>query len=137
MWAAYSPVKNSPADARAKVAGGTPSHSATTGELDIYAANCRRDPAHMPLYADVMDSIRRSMLSSFVLRPSLTCRACCCCIYPIQPIMRSLAAHMEPLRLPLALSAVVPAVAGAGSLRSVLLYMTSTRKRRKFGSHDV
>ena len=44
MWAAYSPVKNSPADARAKVAGGTPSHSATTGELDIYAANCRRVP---------------------------------------------------------------------------------------------
>jgi len=44
VWAAYSPVKNSPADARAKVAGGTPSHSATTGELDIYAANCRCAP---------------------------------------------------------------------------------------------
>ena len=42
VWAAYSPVKNSPEDGRAKVAGGTPSHSATTGELDIYAANCRR-----------------------------------------------------------------------------------------------
>ena len=41
MWAAYSPVKNSPPDARAKAAAGSPSHSATTGELDIYQANCR------------------------------------------------------------------------------------------------
>lgn len=31
VWAAYSPVKNSPADARAKAGGGTPSHSATSG----------------------------------------------------------------------------------------------------------
>lgn len=43
VWAAYSPVKNSVADAVAKVAAGLPSHSATTGELDIYAANCRHD----------------------------------------------------------------------------------------------
>ena len=42
-WAAYSPVKNSPADARAKVAAGNPSHSATAGELDIYQVNCRCD----------------------------------------------------------------------------------------------
>lgn len=41
VWAAYSPVKNSAADAVAKVADGLPSHSATTGELDLYAANCR------------------------------------------------------------------------------------------------
>ena len=41
VWAAYSPVKNAPEDARAKVAAGSPSHSATTGELDIYHANCR------------------------------------------------------------------------------------------------
>ena len=41
MWAAYSPVKNSPADAAAKAKGGNPSHSATTGELDTYHANCR------------------------------------------------------------------------------------------------
>lgn len=41
VWAAYSPVKNSVADAIAKVAAGVPAHSATTGELDIYAANCR------------------------------------------------------------------------------------------------
>lgn len=47
VWAAYSPVKNSPADARAKAAAGSPSHSATTGELDIYQANCRR-AAHHP-----------------------------------------------------------------------------------------
>jgi len=53
VWAAYSPVKNSPADARAKVAGGTPSHSATQGELDIYAANCRREP--------LLTSTRRSV----------------------------------------------------------------------------
>ncbi len=43
VWAAYSPVKNAPEDARAKVASGSPSHSATTGELDIYYANCRHD----------------------------------------------------------------------------------------------
>lgn len=41
VWAAYSPVKNSPADAAAKAAGGNPSHSATTGELDYYKANCK------------------------------------------------------------------------------------------------
>jgi UDP-sugar pyrophosphorylase len=41
VWAAYSPVKNSPADAKAKAAGGNPSHSATSGELDIYKTNCR------------------------------------------------------------------------------------------------
>lgn len=40
VWAAYSPVKNSPADAAAKAAGGNPSHSATSGELDIYRTNC-------------------------------------------------------------------------------------------------
>lgn len=41
VWAAYSPVKNSPADAAAKVASGNPSHSATASELDVYEANCR------------------------------------------------------------------------------------------------
>ncbi|GAB4817370.1 hypothetical protein N2152v2_004416 [Parachlorella kessleri] len=41
VWAAYSPVKNSPADARAKGANGDPSHSAASGELDIYKANCQ------------------------------------------------------------------------------------------------
>ena len=41
VWAAYSPVKNSPADARAKGAGGDPSHSAASGELDLYKANCQ------------------------------------------------------------------------------------------------
>ena len=41
VWAAYSPVKNSPVDAAAKAAGGNPSHSATTGELDMYMTNCK------------------------------------------------------------------------------------------------
>lgn len=40
VWAAYSPVKNSPGDARAKAASGNPSHSATAAELDIYKTNC-------------------------------------------------------------------------------------------------
>jgi UDP-sugar pyrophosphorylase len=40
VWAAYSPVKNSPPDAAAKAAAGIPSHSATTGELDVYHVNC-------------------------------------------------------------------------------------------------
>ncbi|PNW73176.1 hypothetical protein CHLRE_14g621751v5 [Chlamydomonas reinhardtii] len=39
VWASYSPVKNSPADAAAKFKEGNPTHSATTGELDIYKAN--------------------------------------------------------------------------------------------------
>ena len=42
MWSTYSPVKNSPADALAKAKAGSPSHSATTGELDIYKTNCRQ-----------------------------------------------------------------------------------------------
>ena len=41
VWSTYSPVKNNPADALAKVEAGGPSHSATTGELDIYQVNCR------------------------------------------------------------------------------------------------
>lgn len=41
VWAAYSPVKNSPADAADKAKGGNPSHSATSGELDFYEANCK------------------------------------------------------------------------------------------------
>ena len=40
VWVAYSPVKNSPAEALAKARAGNPSHSATTGEMDIYKANC-------------------------------------------------------------------------------------------------
>ena len=39
VWVAYSPVKNSPTEALAKAKAGNPSHSATTGELDIYRAN--------------------------------------------------------------------------------------------------
>jgi len=39
VWVAYSPVKNSPAEAAVKARAGNPSHSATTGELDIYRAN--------------------------------------------------------------------------------------------------
>ncbi len=31
VWASYSPVKNSPADALAKFKEGNPTHSATTG----------------------------------------------------------------------------------------------------------
>ncbi|KXZ48443.1 hypothetical protein GPECTOR_28g853 [Gonium pectorale] len=40
VWASYSPVKNSPADAAAKFKEGNPTHSATTGELDIYKSHC-------------------------------------------------------------------------------------------------
>ena len=38
--AAYSPVKNSVAEAQAKFAKGDPTHSATSGELDVYASHC-------------------------------------------------------------------------------------------------
>lgn len=41
VWSTYSPVKNNPADALAKVEAGGPSHSATTGELDMYQVNAR------------------------------------------------------------------------------------------------
>lgn len=40
VYAAYSPVKNNPADAASKAASGNPPHSATSGELDVYRANC-------------------------------------------------------------------------------------------------
>mmetsp|Transcript_13425 Transcript_13425/g.32803 ORF Transcript_13425/g.32803 Transcript_13425/m.32803 type:complete len:805 (-) Transcript_13425:652-3066(-) len=40
VWASYSPVKNSPADAAAKAKEGNPTHSATAGEADIYKAHC-------------------------------------------------------------------------------------------------
>ncbi|KAG6542802.1 hypothetical protein Mapa_015706 [Marchantia paleacea] len=38
-WLAYAPVKNNPEDA-AKVPRGNPLHSATSGEMAIYRANC-------------------------------------------------------------------------------------------------
>lgn len=48
VWSTYSPVKNNPEDALAKVEAGGPSHSATSGELDIYQVNCRRVPSLSP-----------------------------------------------------------------------------------------
>jgi len=39
VWATYSPVKNSAADARAKAAEGNPTHSATVAEMDLYKCN--------------------------------------------------------------------------------------------------
>lgn len=36
VWASYSPVKNSAADARAKAAEHAPTHSATSAEFDMY-----------------------------------------------------------------------------------------------------
>lgn len=39
VWATYSPVKNSVADARAKAAEGNPTHSATVAEMDLYKCN--------------------------------------------------------------------------------------------------
>ncbi|CAM6129903.1 unnamed protein product [Calypogeia fissa] len=38
-WLAYAPVKNNPEDA-ARVPSGNPPHSATSGEMAIYKANC-------------------------------------------------------------------------------------------------
>ncbi|KAL3695224.1 hypothetical protein R1sor_009300 [Riccia sorocarpa] len=38
-WLAYAPVKNNPEDAR-KVPQGNPPHSATSGEMAVYRANC-------------------------------------------------------------------------------------------------
>jgi len=41
QWCCYSPVKNSPQEARAKFKSGNHPQSATTGETDLFAANCR------------------------------------------------------------------------------------------------
>lgn len=41
VWVGYSPVKNSVADAQAKVASGCPPHSAASGECDQYGAAAR------------------------------------------------------------------------------------------------
>eukprot|EP01025_Chloroclados_australasicus_P016145 TRINITY_DN1797_c0_g1_i1.p1 TRINITY_DN1797_c0_g1~~TRINITY_DN1797_c0_g1_i1.p1 ORF type:complete len:618 (+),score=92.59 TRINITY_DN1797_c0_g1_i1:128-1981(+) len=38
VWSAYSPVKNSPADALKKSQGGNPSHGAASAEMDTYKA---------------------------------------------------------------------------------------------------
>lgn len=40
-WIAYSPVKNSVAEAAAKFASGNHPQSGVTGETDLFAANCR------------------------------------------------------------------------------------------------
>merc|ERR1740121_321414 len=41
LWNAYSPVKNSPAAAAQKFREGNHPQSGTTGETDLFAANCR------------------------------------------------------------------------------------------------
>ena len=41
VWAAYSPVKNSVQEALAKQRDNSPTHSATSGELDMYNMNSR------------------------------------------------------------------------------------------------
>lgn len=46
-WAAYSPVKNDPASAAAKAQEGDPSHSATSGEFDVYKVNCKVSEAEI------------------------------------------------------------------------------------------
>eukprot|EP00933_Yihiella_yeosuensis_P017841 TRINITY_DN14838_c0_g1_i4.p1 TRINITY_DN14838_c0_g1~~TRINITY_DN14838_c0_g1_i4.p1 ORF type:complete len:216 (-),score=33.44 TRINITY_DN14838_c0_g1_i4:143-790(-) len=40
-WCAYSPVKNDPASARQKFESGNHPQSGTTGETDLFAANCK------------------------------------------------------------------------------------------------
>lgn len=62
VWAAYSPVKNSPPDARAKAAAGSPSHSATTGELDIYRTNCRHAASACTSFSPASKRSRGSLI---------------------------------------------------------------------------
>lgn len=64
VWSTYSPVKNNPEDALAKVEAGGPSHSATTGELDIYQVNCRRVP---PCHLYLCHTQRPSLLMKHIL----------------------------------------------------------------------
>ncbi len=51
-WAAYSPVKNALPDAAAKAKGGNPPAGAFSGELDLYAANCRTFNAVKGVHVD-------------------------------------------------------------------------------------
>ncbi|GLI66614.1 hypothetical protein VaNZ11_010538 [Volvox africanus] len=76
VWASYSPVKNSPADAVAKFKEGNPTHSATTGELDIYKANCLSlaEVAGValpcPLQTDIFNGISTEVYPRVVLSPA-------------------------------------------------------------------
>ncbi|GLC50653.1 hypothetical protein PLESTB_000403900 [Pleodorina starrii] len=76
VWATYSPVKNSPADAAAKFKEGNPTHSATTGELDIYKANCLSLAAvaaielPCPLQTATFNGITTEVYPRVVLSPS-------------------------------------------------------------------
>ena len=40
-WVGYSPVKNSPADGADKFKGGNPTHTATSGEMELYACGTK------------------------------------------------------------------------------------------------
>lgn len=40
-WVGYSPVKNSPADGVGKFKGGNPTHTATSGEMELYGCGAR------------------------------------------------------------------------------------------------
>ena len=77
VWAAYSPVKNSPPDARAKAAAGSPSHSATTGELDVYQTNCRHAASacipFSPASKRFTGSLIRAQAGSLVLQMVFMC----------------------------------------------------------------
>ncbi|KAG2447470.1 hypothetical protein HYH02_007398 [Chlamydomonas schloesseri] len=76
VWASYSPVKNSPADAAAKFKEGNPTHSATTGELDIYKANvlALHEVAGVqvpsPLQSAVFNGIATELYPRVVLGPA-------------------------------------------------------------------
>lgn len=74
VWATYSPVKNSPADARAKAAEGNPTHSATTGEMDIYKvskAHTTLPSWHLcDLFCSEMQPSRRCLLCIHVNKAS-------------------------------------------------------------------
>ncbi|GIL88648.1 hypothetical protein Vretimale_17244 [Volvox reticuliferus] len=78
VWASYSPVKNSPADAAAKFKEGNPTHSATTGELDIYKANCLSlaEVAGValpsPLQTDTFNGITTEVYPRVVLSPAFS-----------------------------------------------------------------
>ena len=72
-WVGYSPVKNSPADGVGKFKGGNPTHTATSGELELYGCGVKQLRRASPARASPIPSTSPRTISSFPRVPESSC----------------------------------------------------------------
>ena len=76
-WVGYSPVKNSPADGVGKFKGGNPTHTATSGELELYGCGAQLLRLAGASVADPIDFAANDIVvpagPRVVMHPSFAC----------------------------------------------------------------